>query len=125
MAEPDLEKVLAQARAWNLEHDLTGILLYSDGVIMQVLEGAEAEVRAIFARIARDSRHVNVLKLADGPIGQRQFVGWSMGFKAVDSNDFAHLQGYIDPNQLANHPSPDPSLHAMLATFMAEDVVRF
>ncbi|MET4076244.1 BLUF domain-containing protein [Hymenobacter sp. UYCo722] len=128
MSEPELERVLAQSRAWNSAHGLTGILLYSDGGIMQVLEGARNEVQAIFARISRDNRHAHVVKLADGPIKHRQFEQWSMGFKAVNPTDFVQLKGYLDPaNPMPMTPASvaDAGLYAILAAFVAEDVIRF
>ena len=126
MSEPELERVLAQSRAWNSTHGLTGILLYSNGGIMQVLEGRRDEVQAIFARIARDARHAHVVKLSDGPIRQRHFQQWSMGFKAVKTTDFSLLQGYLDPaSPLPLTAVADPGLYAILAAFVSQDEIRF
>ena len=123
MSQPELERVLAQSRAWNSTHGLTGILLYGNGSIMQVLEGPHDEVQYIFARISRDTRHAHVVKLADGPIEHRHFQQWSMGFKVLNNNDFTQINGYLDPAM----PMPsvsDPGLHAILAAFVIEDVIR-
>lgn len=118
--------MLAQSRAWNSTHGLTGILLYSNGGIMQVLEGPHNEVQYIFARISRDNRHAQVVKLADGPIEHRQFQPWSMGFKAVNPNDFVKLKGYLDPaNSIPLGLVADPDLFAILAAFVTEYVIRF
>ena len=38
-AEQQLESVQNEARGSNLENDITGVLLYSDGNFMQCLEG--------------------------------------------------------------------------------------
>ena len=125
MSEPELERVLAQSRAWNSAHDLTGILLYSNGSIMQVLEGPYDEVQYIFARILRDTRHAYVVKLAAGPIEYRHFQQWSMGFKAVNPNDFIQITGYLDlAKPIPMTSVADPGLHAILAAFATEDVIR-
>jgi hypothetical protein len=128
LSDDDLEALLKQSRAWNTAHGLTGVLLYCHGEIMQVLEGTEQEVHYIFRRIERDYRHRSVTRLSDGPIAQRNFSQWSMGFKAVEPQDFRHLAGYLNPG----HPEelhlagPDsPSLHALLASFVGEDVIRY
>ena len=127
--EFDLTALLAQARTWNTNHGLTGLLLYSNSDIMQVLEGSETEVRYIFDRIARDYRHANIIKLADGPITQRHFSQWSMGFKALDPREFARLQGYINPaapDYLAGATQEkDSSLHEVLTAFVASEEVLF
>ena len=126
MSEPELERVLAQSRSWNSAHGLTGTLLYSNGSIMQVLEGPYNEVQHIFARISCDNRHAHVVKLADGPIEHRQFQQWSMGFKAVNPTDFAQLAGCLDSAEpMAMGPVVDPGLRAILAAFLVEDVIRF
>lgn len=129
MSEKDLEALLTQSRAWNQAHALTGVLLYSHGDIMQVLEGTEEEVRYIFQRIEQDNRHYRVTKLSDGPIAKRNFSQWSMGFKAVNPADFQHLLGYLNPSKeayLADHSSnTDASLYSVLSTFVTEDEIRF
>ena len=125
--ESELGRILAQSRAWNSAHGLTGVLLFSAGDIMQVLEGTREEVEYIFDRISRDARHANVLKLSDGPIAQRQFEQWSMGFKAVRPEDYAQLQGYVDPARALPQATAgtDSSLREVLAAFVAEDTARF
>ncbi|GAB3739191.1 hypothetical protein GCM10027594_19480 [Hymenobacter agri] len=127
--EAELTGLLAQSRTWNHGHGLTGLLLYSNGDIMQVLEGTEEEVRYIFTRIAQDSRHGRVVKLSDGPIAARNFSQWSMGFKALKPEEFTQLQGYVDPARGAHLKdltlAADAGLHSVLATFVADDVIRF
>jgi hypothetical protein len=129
MGDKALEALLTQSREWNTQHQLTGVLLYSEDNIMQVLEGPKDEVFYIFEKIARDARHRNVTKLADGSIQQRHFSQWSMGFKAVAPDEFNHLAGYLNISQ-ANFlpPSPadnDSSLHSLLTSFVPHDVIRF
>jgi hypothetical protein len=127
--EAELTALLAQSRTWNHGHELTGLLLYSNGDIMQVLEGPKEEVSYIFTRIAQDARHGRVVKLSDGPIAARHFSQWSMGFKALAPDEFTHLQGYIDPakDTYLNEPGKpsDADLHSVLATFVVDDVIRF
>ncbi|OGX92247.1 BLUF domain-containing protein [Hymenobacter coccineus] len=100
--EAALEPLLAQSRAWNTAHGLTGQLLYCDGALLQVLEGPAAEVHAIFARIRCDARHTQVTKLADGPVEQRCFADWSMSFRTVNSTYLASVAGYFDPSRATN-----------------------
>lgn len=128
MDEVELEELLSESRTWNTAHGLTGILLYSNGNIIQVLEGTKEEVEYIFGRIATDYRHANVVKLSDGPVPNRSFADWSMGFKAVQPHDFATLTGYVNPAEASRPsfaaPHTDPGLRAILASFVAEDIIR-
>lgn len=129
MGDQELKTLLKQSRDWNAQHQLTGVLLYSEHNIMQVLEGPKDEVFYIFNKIEQDIRHRNVTRLADGEIQQRNFSQWSMGFKAVASSEFQHLAGYLNINQADFlPPTPaqnDASLHSLLASFVADDVIRF
>ena len=119
-----LAKLLTQSRAFNAAHGLTGVLLYSDGAIVQLLEGSEANVHAVFARIVQDPRHTKVIKLADGPATHRVFTQWSMGFRGSNPADFKHLTGYINPNDknyLGESLSlPDAELRALLTSFITD-----
>ncbi|MGE0861723.1 MAG: BLUF domain-containing protein [Gammaproteobacteria bacterium] len=79
----DLEDILAAANQHNALRDVTGMLMYADGQFMQLLEGEEAAVEAIFARIQTDTRHHDVTVLERGPITRRDFADWHMGYKHV------------------------------------------
>jgi hypothetical protein len=57
--------LLMQARALNERHHVTGALVYGDGQFMQVMEGEEAVVKDLYARVAKDARHYDVCTLAD------------------------------------------------------------
>ncbi|MBX0290189.1 BLUF domain-containing protein [Hymenobacter sp. HSC-4F20] len=128
MTEPELEMLLTQSRAWNEAHGLTGLLLYSNGNIMQVLEGTQEEVHYIFSRIELDQRHFGVTKLSDGPIHGRNFFQWSMGFRAVNPEAFGQLAGYQDPENPAAHlatysENDNLSLYGLLCSFSRQDEV--
>ncbi|RZK61154.1 MAG: BLUF domain-containing protein [Hymenobacter sp.] len=69
-----LEKLLAVARRRNTELAITGILFYGNERFLQVLEGEEEAVRAVYASIKRDPRHQNIITYANKPITQRAFT---------------------------------------------------
>jgi hypothetical protein len=48
-SEADLAQLLEHARPANDTRGITGMLLYQNGRYMQLLEGEEAAVRALFA----------------------------------------------------------------------------
>jgi len=71
----------------NKKKDITGMMLYSDGDIMQALEGEGAAVMDTFSRILVDLRHVGIIVLDEGEIAQRDFGAWSMGFRQLKKAD--------------------------------------
>lgn len=100
MNTPALESLLSWSREKNTEKGLTGMLIYrystdaNKGYFIQMLEGEEHEVRALYDKIKRDKRHHTVLPLGEGKIEERMFSEWAMGFKNVDDALFAGLPGH-------------------------------
>ena len=47
MQADDLEYLLAHARRHNAAKEITGALVYADGVFLQILEGDSASVRCV------------------------------------------------------------------------------
>lgn len=97
--EATLKEMLVIYRRNNLRNGITGLLLYSGDQYVQLIEGEEEAVHQLFSKIENDPLHKNLLKLADGPIQQRLFHEWSMGFKTVRKEDFSCFSSYIDPSK--------------------------
>jgi hypothetical protein len=113
--EADLQHLLSQARAHNAEAQLTGLLLYSDGRYVQVLEGPEAEVRAVYARIRRDPRHTQVLTVSEGLGPARRFPDWRMALGNVAQPAVARLLDAVLANEpFHGVPIDDALLHQLL-----------
>lgn len=100
MNEDQLRDLLLQARTANEAKSITGALIYGDDQFMQIIEGAEQDLVLLYAKLLNDPRHKNVVKLADKEIMQRNFSQWSMAFNAVSPEEFAQLQGYVEPDAL-------------------------
>jgi hypothetical protein len=75
----DLESLLANARAFNHKHQVTGVLLHSGANFMQCLEGAPENVGAAYERIKRSSQHQDVVEYMDCEVDKRTFGSWDMG----------------------------------------------
>ncbi|AMJ66057.1 BLUF domain-containing protein [Hymenobacter sp. PAMC 26628] len=123
-SEAQLLDLLEQSRAYNEQHDLTGLLCYSrDGHFVQVLEGEAAAVHAVFARIQRDGRHQQVKVLSDAAGPARMFGDWRMAFARVEAAEFHWLIGYLEAHRrhlvLPQVPINDPHLGTLLAAFGA------
>jgi hypothetical protein len=71
----------------NLRRKVTGMLLYAEGGILQVLEGEKADVLETFNAIEHDPRHHGIIVLLEEAISERQFPAWSMGFKHLTATE--------------------------------------
>jgi hypothetical protein len=89
-----LQELLITSRGNNLQLGITGMLLYRDGEFMQVLEGEQAAVQTLYARIARDPRHHRTTTILEGPTDARHFPDWSMGFRDLRDPAVITLPGY-------------------------------
>ncbi len=79
MDQDQLLAILRKCRADNPALGVTGVLCYSQGIFLQVLEGGRSAVNRLYNRIVADPRHTQVEMLSYEEIGERCFAGWSMG----------------------------------------------
>ena len=89
--QTDLENLLKTAREKNRQSDITGLLLYCEGVFVQLLEGEEEKVKSTFERISKDSRHTNISNVVFANPTQRYFPDWLMGFKSMSPDELASI----------------------------------
>lgn len=120
-SESDLSDLLATSRENNARVGITGMLLYKDGNFMQVLEGEERAVRALYGKIGIDPRHKGEITLVRGFAGGRQFPDWSMGFRDLDSPEARAAPGYsefLNTSLTGREFSADPTrAQRLLLTF--------
>ncbi len=77
--QEELTAIMRKSRTGNPEHGITGVLCFSQGIFLQVLEGGRGAVNALYARIAADPRHMQIELLRYEEIDERMFAGWAMG----------------------------------------------
>jgi hypothetical protein len=95
MHENQLLDILHNSRLHNAALNISGVLLYSNGTFIQVLEGRDTVIDALYARIQADQRHKNIITLIDEPIIEKSFGKWLMGFAVTDSKKTEKLLGYL------------------------------
>lgn len=114
----DLQRLLAHAREWNAEAGITGLLLYRDGRYVQVLEGPEAAMRAVYARIRHDPRHTQVVTVSEGLAPARRFPDWRMALGHVAQPVVARLLGAVLAEEpFHGVPIDEPLLYQLLEAF--------
>jgi hypothetical protein len=77
--QEELLAILRKSKANNPALGITGVLCFSEGIFLQVLEGGRSAVNRLYNRIASDHRHTQVELLGYEEIGERRFAGWAMG----------------------------------------------
>lgn len=94
MEEKDLADLLEESRRNNLDHQITGLLLYLDGTFIQVIEGEEEKIRTLISNIIDDERNKDLQILNEDEIESRHFHGWSMGFLKIPVRELSKLEGF-------------------------------
>jgi Sensors of blue-light using FAD len=75
----ELMAILKKSKLNNAKDGVTGVLCFSEGIFLQVLEGGRNAVNRLYNRITHDPRHTEVVLLNYDEIEERRFAGWSMG----------------------------------------------
>lgn len=81
LPESELFRILETAQTRNRANGVSGMLLYHEGVFLQVLEGPPEAVEETYRRNLRDRRHHGILPLIDKAVSARSFPSWSMSFR--------------------------------------------
>ena len=115
-----LVAILRRSKVNNPAVGVTGVLCFSEGTFLQVLEGGRAAVNQLYNRIAGDSRHTDCTLLCYEEVGERRFAGWSMGQVNMSRLNPALLLKYserptLDPFAVSGHVSM-ALFHELMAT---------
>jgi hypothetical protein len=111
MSVEALEQILNDARVGNVLHNVTGALVYVDGVFFQILEGDADVVRKLMASIAADSRHHSVKVFHEADVDARTFESWRMAYlspTAEQMSAWAGLPGATTLDTLLRDLDRDP-----------------
>ena len=73
-----LAGILSSARRNNVRDDITGALICRHDVYLQLIEGPDDPIDALYARIAVDDRHGDVRLLLSEEVDDRLFPAWAM-----------------------------------------------
>lgn len=131
--EPNVARILAKSRINNRRIGLVGVLYFGDGCFFQCLEGDEAAVDALYARLQSDSRHKDIKLFSRKQISSLSYAEWSMKYVPIEKEMSRLLArgGYkkFDPYQFDDamiqgvmsllHISADPT-----AACKVEDLIQ-
>lgn len=95
MHENQLFDILHNSRLHNAALNISGVLLYSEGTFIQLLEGRDTIIDALYTRIQADQRHTNIITLINETSNEKSFEQWLMGFAVTDAKKTEKLVGYL------------------------------
>jgi len=119
----ELDRIYLRAKSANSREAITGLMLFYEGVFLQVLEGPAAGVTSLMERIRRDRRHANLVVLESGAVDTRSFHQSRMHFIAARNLSAGEKQAFSELSQaVAARPAGLPGglgLSDFLAAFAA------
>lgn len=109
-----LGEIFSVARSSNKKLGVTGALLINDDQFVQTLEGPEAAVRDLYAKIGKDRRHEHIELLESGDVPDRVFGRWAMAKMAAEGEPDIPLLTNVDKGGISP-AQPRPATQAQEA----------
>jgi Sensors of blue-light using FAD len=85
------QKLKIHAQTENAKRGITGMLIYCEGLFLQVLEGEAEAVNRLYSSIFADPRHTGVELLCQQEITSRLYHNWAMGYIDSDTTLFSRM----------------------------------
>jgi hypothetical protein len=123
LTEADLAAILKQSRQHNPAEGITGLLCFTDGVFVQVLEGGRSAVNARYKHILADVRHRDVILLGYEEITERAFAGWGMGQVNLQRLNPALLLKYSETGRLDPYAMSGDAMAALFREMCASGAI--
>jgi len=119
-SDETLASILETSRRNNSKKQITGMLLYHDGAIIQVLEGDKTALNHLFRLLELDPRHHGLIKVMEGDSDKRFFEEWAMGFRRLSDKQWTDMEGYlpIDKTFLSSSDQDNESDRKDMLTFL-------
>ena len=96
----DINDILQISRTFNAENQLTGCLIYTKKLFMQILEGDQEIIEGLYERIEKDRRHFNVELINTQHVDERVFSKWTMAYLNLKEQSSVPTIGKIKQNLL-------------------------
>jgi Sensors of blue-light using FAD len=101
MQTDDLQELLDHSRRKNAANGITGALIYSEGMFLQIIEGDKVVLQDLMTKIRRDVRHESVFVLRESEIPKAMFSSWKMAYVSATKKQVAKWVGVSTLNESA------------------------
>lgn len=119
LTQHTVDTILDQSRRNNPKRGITGMLVMSDEVFIQVLEGGRDAVCDLYNTIVQDTRHTGVRLLMFDEITERRFGHWTMGHVNTAKVNGSLLLKYSEKATLNPFDAPGAATMALLNELVA------
>jgi len=94
-----IDQIIGSSRLNNVRDHISGMLLFTGGHFLSIIEGDERDLCNLWIRLEQDGRHCKLFRIGDDPCGNRLYPAWVSGHVADPELDdqIASMRGV--PNQ--------------------------
>ncbi len=114
-----LTELMKVSKQNNTRDDITGFLVARTGYFLQLIEGEETKVRALFQKISKDRRHSRIVLQGESYTETRIAPDWDMGLVPNDRRleEAETILGLLELGRRGEIYSDPESLMAILRVF--------
>lgn len=91
----NLADLFEQSRVNNLRSNISGFILKKGNSFFQIMEGYEAEVDELYAKVKKDPRHTDIIELYNNYIPTPVFLNFYTEYSTSDELDFRNTMPYL------------------------------
>jgi hypothetical protein len=96
ISQEDINQILDTAQENNKKLGLTGCLIFHKDHFIQLLEGDEQNLRALYHSIIKDPRHNSIELIYEKNKEHRNFSDWGMAFVNLDEMESFSVKLFED-----------------------------
>lgn len=104
-AEEVVGGIVAAAIDRNKARGITGGLIFTGMYFAQVLEGGHDELAELMGTISRDTRHTDIMIVADQPLVNRGFGSWNMAYSGPSRFISGHITRLTEKRSIDTLPA--------------------
>ena len=121
MSADDLLNMATEYGTNNLNHHITGMLLYKKGIFFQVIEGPDHSVKVLYKKIKVNFNHYEIKSLLEKELTNRSFDEWF-----ISSLELDHLNGTRPEKIQYSFPFdvPDSKLEEVIKASSALELIK-
>ncbi len=94
LKEENLIEMLSSSRKFNKDNNITGLLLYFEGHLVEFMEGDKEVIKEHFKKVSINSKYKSVFKITESNTEKRKFTNWTMSFPSLNKNKLSKIVGY-------------------------------
>jgi len=96
IAKDEIEYLLERSKTTNNNLGITGLLLFSGGNFLQIIEGTEKVINTLWNKISIDNRHFNIIKIFEQQILKDAYLNYESDFISENTHNNSHKLEYYE-----------------------------